>query len=267
MDASDTYATPFDDLFRSLTPAERRELTASITEHGVRVPVTVYTSANHGPAIIDGGNRWSICQELGIDCPVNDLGEMKDAEARELAEQLNHCRRHLSPKDWQGMAAKRANRIKRVVEKRKEGKSLRVIAEEEGVDKKTIQKDLEEAGGGPSPPEPESEQPSPPPAPPTVTGRDGKTYTATKPKPVSPPPPAPQQQPRPLPPTPQPRPMPTPPPPAPDNTALFRAFSEDMAGTIARLSTLSVEPAAAGRIDWARARRLLDELNALLTGS
>jgi hypothetical protein len=108
-----TYATPFHDLFRPLTADERQDLRASIKEHGVQVPVTVYQSAEHGPAIIDGMNRWSVCQELGVDCPVNDLGEMSDADALELAEQLNHCRRHLTPKEWHEARAARAERVKR----------------------------------------------------------------------------------------------------------------------------------------------------------
>ena len=76
--------------------------------------------------------------------------------------------------------------MQRVAEKRKEGKSIRTIADEEGVDSKTIQKDLKEAAGvDGSTPEPEPE----------VKGKDGKTY---KPKAARPsPPPAPQREPDP----------------------------------------------------------------------
>ena len=163
------YATPFADLFRELTPAERLELTDSIRAAGVLSAVLVYTSPKHGPAILDGLNRWAIAGELGVPCPVNDLGTMGDQDARELAEQANHCRRHLTPKDWQAMAAARAERVKRVAEKRQQGKSLRTIADEEGVSVKTVRDDIDESGvrGG----TPDAE----------VTGRDGKTYKATKP--------------------------------------------------------------------------------------
>jgi ParB-like chromosome segregation protein Spo0J len=173
------FATPFADLFRSLTPAERKELAASIREHGVRVPVMVYTSAKHGPSIIDGMNRWEITQEAGIDCPVNDIGAVSDKQAAQLAEQLNHCRRHLSPADWRDMRDARAARVKRVAEKRKEGKSLRVIAEEEGVSAPQVLADLKvaEAGVKGLTPEPET--------PPEVKGKDGKTYKAAA-KPSSP---------------------------------------------------------------------------------
>lgn len=169
------YAIPFADLFRELTPAETRELSDSIKANGVMVAVNVYTSAKHGPSILDGANRWTISGELGVPCPVNDLGAMSDQDARTLAEQLNHCRRHLTPADWRDMAAKRAERVKRVAEKRKEGKSLRTIAGEEGVDVSVIHKDLKkatESGVDLSTGEVQNDE---------VTGKDGKTYKATKP--------------------------------------------------------------------------------------
>lgn len=174
------YATPFADLFRELTPAERRELTDSIRAAGVLSAVLVYTSPEHGPSILDGLNRWAIARELGVPCPVNDLGSMGDQDARELAEQANHCRRHLTPADWQAMAAARAERVKRVAEKRKEGKSLRTIAEEEGISEKTVRKDIDEATADGSAVEPESGK---------VMGKDGKERPATqpaKPKPARP---------------------------------------------------------------------------------
>jgi ParB-like chromosome segregation protein Spo0J len=166
------YAIPFADLFRELTPAERRELAESIKNNGVMVAVNVYTSAKHGPSLLDGANRWTISGELGVPCPVNDLGTMSDKDARELAEQLNHCRRHLTPADWRDMAAKRAERIRRVVEKRQQGKTQQQIADEEGISKPQVQRDLKEAVGTGVPTEPEAG---------TVKGKDGKTYKATKP--------------------------------------------------------------------------------------
>ena len=68
------------------------------------------------------------------------------------------------------MPAARAERIKRVAEKRREGKSTRAIAEEEGISQPQVMHDLKEAGDTPVSPEPE-----------TITGKDGKTYSATQP--------------------------------------------------------------------------------------
>jgi hypothetical protein len=171
-----TYATPFADLFRRLTPAERRALKESIVENNntITYPAIVYRSKKYGPAILDGIHRSEIAVELGIDCPVIDAGEMTDAAAKELAEQLNHCRRHLSGDDWRRMAAARAERIKRVVEARQQGKSTRAIAGEEGISQSQVVADLKEAGEQGCSPEPVAG---------TVVGKDGKQYAATVPTP------------------------------------------------------------------------------------
>jgi hypothetical protein len=170
-----TYATPFHDLFRPLTADERQDLRASIKEHGVQVPVTVYQSAEHGPAIIDGMNRWSVCQELGVDCPVNDLGAIEDGTAGELAEQLNHCRRHLAPKEWHEVRSARAERIKRIADSRADGKSTRTMAAEEGISEKMVRNDLDAAAAAGILDEPE-----------TVTGKDGRPQRSTKKRQPSP---------------------------------------------------------------------------------
>lgn len=134
------------------------------------------------------------------------------------------------------MASARANRIKRVAEKRKEGKSLRTIAEEEGVDPKTIQKDLKDAAGvDPSTPEPTPEQPPAPtgefPQLKTTTGRDGKTYrqppkapaTAAKPATVPTVPTVPTA-------------------PVDDSARLLRALTQQLTETAGLLSALAADP-------------------------
>lgn len=164
------FATPFTELFRVLTPAEDRELRSSIESKGVIHPVIVYQSKKHGSAIIDGLNRARIAEELGVEFPVDDRGELSDDEAKVLAEELNHCRRHLSPSDWRQMAADRAERIERVVARRSQGASMRTIAEEEGVSHPQVIRDLNSSTGTGVPVGPEK-----------VKGKDGKTRTA-KPK-------------------------------------------------------------------------------------
>lgn len=164
------YATPFIDLFRPLTTAEAKDLTASIQVQGVVNPVVVYNSPEHGLSILDGVNRWSISQELGIECPIDDRGDIDDDTAKELAEDLNMSRRHLSGADWLKMKAGREERIKRVAEKRAEGKSQSVIAAEEGISQSQVSADIKEAGNKGLLPE----QPA------TVTGKDGKKQPAKK---------------------------------------------------------------------------------------
>lgn len=158
-----TYAAPFAD--DPLTPAERATLTRSIARRGVLDTVHTYDSPAHGPAILDGVNRAEVAAEVGKPVPVKHLGRMTDDEARELAEEKQLGRRNLAADAY----ARRVKRIERVVEKRTEGKSLRTIADEEGVSLGQVQRDLE-AGVSPDTPEPE-----------TVSGRDGKTYPARQP--------------------------------------------------------------------------------------
>lgn len=166
------YARPFAALFRPLTAAERTELTASIRQHGVRYPAKVYQSREHGRAVIDGANRLDICDVLGIACPVEDLGHLSEDTATELAEQLNHCRRHLSAGDWQRMAADRAERVKRVAERRRAGQSIRTIAADEGVSPGQVQRDLEAATVSGDTVLPDDNQ---------IVGKDGVKRSATRP--------------------------------------------------------------------------------------
>lgn len=164
------YATPFIDLFRPLNPAESKSLTESIKVQGVVSPVVVYQSAKHGPAIIDGVNRWGIAEELKLPCPVDDRGELDDDVAEELADELNAARRHLTAEDIKAHAAKRRGKV---AELRSEGESIRTIAEKVGVSKTQVEKDIKEAqvstGGQVKKPK-------------KVKGKDGKEYKADKPK-------------------------------------------------------------------------------------
>jgi hypothetical protein len=88
----------------------------------------------------------------------------------DLAISLNTDRRQLTVKERKALAA---DRKARVAEARSEGKSLRAIAEEEGVDVSQMRRDIE--SGVPFD-TPDTEPP------PTVTGRDGKKYAARKPQ-------------------------------------------------------------------------------------
>ncbi len=175
-----TYRVPFAELFRDLKPAEERELRNSIAAVGVKHVVHVYHSPTWGDScVIDGANRLRIGAELGKTVPTETLN-VTDEEARRLAEDLNAARRQVTPEE---ATAARAKRIERVAEKRTEGKSIPVIAEEEGVSIGQVQRDIEKAKeSGLSGDKPEK-----------VTGKDGKKQPSTrqgrpkKPKPETPP--------------------------------------------------------------------------------
>jgi len=91
-----------------LEAEEYRALKADIEENGVMVPITVDEKGR----IIDGHHRMEICQELGIDPPIErrtDLGD--DTEKRSLAWKLNMQRRHLESRQKKDLVRDRLNEL------------------------------------------------------------------------------------------------------------------------------------------------------------
>ncbi len=193
-----TFIILFPDLLRPLTPDERAGLKASIEKDGIKVPVTIHQGAGDpdwypdGPPcscrVLDGMNRLEIAAEMGLGAAAvpyrlaNDDRYTEDAtvaELRELALALNQHRRHLTPQEMQEL---RARRIVRVAEARQEGKSIRVIAEQEKVSVAQVQRDLADAtvSGDTLAPTDPAEGPRAEEAAMTV-GRNGKKYRRTKP--------------------------------------------------------------------------------------
>lgn len=80
------------EIFRDLSKQDDRELMMDIQAHGVRVPLEV---AQDG-TIVDGHRRYHICQDLGIDPPVNIRSYDSRDEMIETAVALNLYRRHLN---------------------------------------------------------------------------------------------------------------------------------------------------------------------------
>jgi hypothetical protein len=129
-----------------------------------RFPIVTYEGM-----ILDGRNRWIASCHANVKPKLVEFKGTED-EARLFVQTANEERRHLSP-EW--LKARRDERVGRVAEKRKEGKSLRTIAEEEGVSKSQIERDLDEAkstvpGGTVEPADGK------------VKGRDGKERPAKK---------------------------------------------------------------------------------------
>jgi hypothetical protein len=146
-----------------LTPETEADLSASIERRGVILPAV---HDQHGRTL-DGRNRERLAGQLGVELPPPITVEVRDdGHARELALDLNLARRHLSVGDRRDL----------VGGLRAEGKSERAIADELGVPKTTVHRDLQASGG-----------PGGPPAPETVAGQDGKSYPAKRkrrPRPV-----------------------------------------------------------------------------------
>ncbi len=120
--------------------------------------------------ILDGRTKYLAAKQAKVEPVFKNLPKDTDLEA--FVERANEHRRHLTP-EW--ITAKRKERVARVAEKKTEGKSNRVIAEEEGVSEGQVRRDLEThstASGGDAVEPPEGK----------VTGKDGKKRDAKKPQ-------------------------------------------------------------------------------------
>jgi hypothetical protein len=116
-----TFHVLFPDLLRPLTAEERAGLREDISRRGVITPVVV----DQDNGIIDGINRLTLAAELGLDAgaiPVDVRRGLTPSQKRDLAVALNEHRWHLSVEDLQRL---RQERLRRVAEKRREGKSTR----------------------------------------------------------------------------------------------------------------------------------------------
>lgn len=201
-----TYRLPFamehEPLFRPWTPAERADVRESMLKispkgrpQGIMGRIVTYDSPTWGlRCVIDGANRLRLLAELLNEFPdltfpqlnPQDRGRLTDEHARDIATDLNLCRRHLTPAEQH---EHRQRRITRVVLAHTAGQSLRAIAADQGVSLGQVQADLADSvpadvaeltpahldvsiqvpGVYPYTPEPKLEQP-------TTQGADGKTY-------------------------------------------------------------------------------------------
>lgn len=84
---------PIANIFPMMSPDEHARLKKSISEHGLMEPIMLYEGK-----ILDGRNRYAVCQELGVEV---FHGEFFEEEMGMTAVQFvlatNRDRRHLSP--------------------------------------------------------------------------------------------------------------------------------------------------------------------------
>lgn len=146
-------------LYPDLEPAVEAALRSSIKRWGVIYPIVT----DQAGRIIDGHHRSRIARELGLRPRIETRRVRNEEEARELARTLNEDRRHI-PAD---------QRREVVADLREEGHSLRAIGGALGVDKRTVQRDLDRIGAGA-------------PMPDRVRTTDGRTYPASRPAPERP---------------------------------------------------------------------------------
>jgi predicted phage gp36 major capsid-like protein len=90
-------------------------------------------------------NRLRLCSAFRLDgLRFETSGITDDDEAKRTAIDRNAARRQM---DAEAIQAAKLDRVARVAEARSEGKSLRTIAEEEGIDTKQVQRDLKATSG------------------------------------------------------------------------------------------------------------------------
>jgi ParB-like chromosome segregation protein Spo0J len=134
-----TFTILFPDLLRPLTEREATDLRESVRRHGVIAPVIV----DENDGVIDGANRLAIAAEVGAAVvPVEVRAGLTHEKKVELAYSLNEDRRHLSPAE---LKQQREERVARVAEARRGGKSLGTIPASEGVSPEQVRQDVQEA--------------------------------------------------------------------------------------------------------------------------
>ena len=109
-----------------LSAEEHAGLRASIAQHGVLVPILLAEDGR----VIDGSNRKSIADELGIDCPEVVQSGLDEEEVRALARSLNLARRQLSREQRRQLVADQLRETP--------GWSNRRVAKALGVDDHTV---------------------------------------------------------------------------------------------------------------------------------
>lgn len=181
------YAIPFANLLPSHTDEQRNGLREAIQLAGRIIDPVTTGITSHGRTIIDGVTRARIAIELGLPVPTDDQGELTDAEAQQMAEDLNVHRRHLTPHQYNEYLNRQ------IARKRFQGQSVRKIAGDLGIPLATthrmmtaqyVKGQVFHSGTPPDDEEDENEDEYPP-SPSRIIGADGKSYPARRPEPTS----------------------------------------------------------------------------------
>jgi ParB-like chromosome segregation protein Spo0J len=166
---SDRPFHPIANKYPLLSDAELQEMADDIKDRGLLHPIIMLRGK-----VLDGRNRWIACDLAGVERRVEQYdGDTSDEALEAFVHSCNDQRRH---EREETIRLRKAERVERVADRRRAGESLRTIAEEEGISKAQVERDLEKAGQL-SPQgivEPDNEK---------VHGRDGRTRTAKPDKP------------------------------------------------------------------------------------
>lgn len=159
---------PLANKYPLLQGQEYEDFKAGVDRAGfIREPIVIYEGK-----ILDGRNRHRAGVELGIPVPTREFDPDTEGDPELFVENANDDRRHELPEVRQ---KRRAERIARVVQLRREGTSTREIADKVGISESQVRKDIGSATAHQCAVEPKKG---------TVTGRDGKTRAAKPKKPI-----------------------------------------------------------------------------------
>lgn len=144
----------FQNLIPALSADEREQLEANIVEHGgARDPLVVWQRDDADDILLDGHNRYEICERLGLPYEVEHMEFATRDDAADWMDRNQLGRRNLSKQDYKLLLGRRYNRAKKSAEESgKEGRA-RVgqnappsertsakLAKEHGVDEKTVRR-------------------------------------------------------------------------------------------------------------------------------
>jgi hypothetical protein len=139
----------FQNLIPALSQEEREQLQSNIVEHGgARDPLVVWQRDDADDILLDGHNRYEICERLGLPYEVEHLEFDTRDEAADWIDRNQLGRRNLSKQDYKLLLGRRYNRAKKAeggradrvfgAEKVATPKTAEKIAKDHGVSEKTV---------------------------------------------------------------------------------------------------------------------------------
>jgi len=140
----------FQNVIPALSTEERQQLEANIVEHGgARDPLVVWQRDDAVDILLDGHNRYEICERLGLPYEVEHLEFGTRDEAADWIDRNQLGRRNLSKQDYKLLLGRRYNRAKKTMAEAGASKGQNApssertsdkIAKEHGVDEKTVRR-------------------------------------------------------------------------------------------------------------------------------
>lgn len=101
----------FKALIPPLAPDELEQLEANILKEGVRDPLIIWP-VNDSFVLVDGHNRFSVCQKHGLEFPFKQVAFKDDEDVRDWMIRNQLGRRNLSPEQQSYLRGLRYNREK-----------------------------------------------------------------------------------------------------------------------------------------------------------